>query len=236
MSSLAFLQAGAAGNPTARSPMAADAAAAGARMASREGWEVAVAFGEPEAERRACSEAVAFADLSHLGKLEIQGEAGAIAAALGASLELGSASSAGGAWLAAVTPRRALAICPCAGTAAMRERLEAERALHVLDLTCSLAALAVVGPLAREAFARFCALDLRPAHMPVGAFRPGSAGRTPAYVLREGEQRYLLLFGAAYGSYMWSLLADVAGHLGGQPVGVEAIAAAAGETGGPADA
>ena len=58
--------------------------------------------------------------------------------------------------------------------------------------------------------------------MPVGAFRPGSVARTPGMVLREAEDRYLMLFGAALGEYVWTVVADAAGHLGGGPVGADA--------------
>jgi hypothetical protein len=50
--------------------------------------------------------------------------------------------------------------------------------------------------------------------------------RTPGFVLREDEQCYLTLFGAAYGSYVWELVADAATHLGGRPVGEDALAGA----------
>ncbi|HYZ81643.1 MAG TPA: hypothetical protein VE571_10260, partial [Solirubrobacteraceae bacterium] len=76
---------------------------------------------------------------------------------------------------------------------------------------------------ARETFARFCALDLRPQVTPVGALRPGSIGRQPGLLIREDEDRYLFLFGWATGEYMWSVVADAAGHLGGGPVGVDAL-------------
>ena len=56
-------------------------------------------------------------------------------------------------------------------------------------MTGSSAALTIAGPLARETFARFCALDLRPDVAAGRArFRPGSVARTPGFVLREDER------------------------------------------------
>jgi sarcosine oxidase gamma subunit len=178
--------------PLARSPMERAARAAGARFEVRDGWNVAVAF---EAGR------CALTDLSHLGKLEVHGSAGI-------ALELGTAMREGETWWCPVTRERTLAICPAAETAALRRRLEETAA--VVEVTTAYAALAISGPLAREVFARFCAIDLRPAVMPVGAFRPGSVARTPGMVLREAEDRYLMLFGAALGEYMWTVVTDAA--------------------------
>jgi len=93
-----------------------------------------------------------------------------------------------------------------------------------VDVTCGLAALALVGTDARELLARFCAIDVRPAVTPVGGFRPGSVGRTPGYVLRETEQRLLVLVGWALGEYLYEVVADAAGHLGGGPVGADTLA------------
>lgn len=98
-----------------------------------------------------------------------------------------------------------------------------------LDLTSAYAGLWLLGPLAREVFARVSALDLRPAVAPVAALRPGSVARTPAIVLREREDGYLVLFGAAYAEYMWTAVVDAVQRLGGAPVGVDAARAERGD-------
>jgi glycine cleavage system aminomethyltransferase T len=188
-------------NAVARSPMEREALAAGARFELRDGWNVAVGY---DGEERALRETVAFADMSHLGKLELNEPAGS---------ELGLATWTNGAWWCPVTRDRTLVI---GELGSLRER--------GVEMTTSYAALAIAGPLSRELFARFCALDLRPQSAPPSAFRPGSVARTPGYVLRENGDRFLMLFGWALGRYMWETVADAAAHLGGAPVGVDALA------------
>jgi len=229
--SLEFLSIGAESDAraVARSPMAAPAGRAGARWERRGAWEVAVAYGEdPVRESARATGAVAFADSSHLSKLELQGAADAldaVAAAAGAALRLGEAVRAAGppgpagAWWCRLTPTRALVVGEIAPPAA---DLEAP-GVRVADVTSAFGAATVLGPLAPELFARFCALDLRPRSTPVGALRPGSIARQPGVLIREAEQRFLFLFGAAYGEYMWATLADAAASLGGGPLGLEAV-------------
>ena len=249
--SLAFLTPDAVGEAVAaRSPMERLARAAGARFELRDGWNVAVAFGDPARERALLDDGVAFADRSHACKLELQASPAALAeivaaAAGGATLEPGHAVRAGGAWWCPVTPARVLVLGEPGAAHAARLRGTVARAVDrarirgaaaeaadgasttvtAVDVTSGLAALALAGPGARELLARFCAIDARPAVMPVGAFRPGSVARTPGYVLRDGEERLLVLVGWALGHYLWTVVADAAEHLGGGPVGTDALMA-----------
>jgi len=177
--------------------MERDAEAAGARFEIRDGWNVAVSFAAEDA-----AGPVAFADSSHLPKFELQGKH---------DLTLGVAERRDGAWWCPVTSTRAFVIGgPRPADAG-------------LDVTTTFAALTIAGPLSRELFARFCALDLRDQSTPLRAFRPGSVARTPGFVLRENGDRYLMLFGAALGHYMWTTIADAAAALGGGPIGADAL-------------
>jgi sarcosine oxidase subunit gamma len=219
-------------DPVARSPMEHSARGAGARFEVRDGWNVAVGYGaDAESEAAQVAESTGWADVSHLTKLELQAAPEVLEAVAGeceAELRRSEAVRAGDAWWCRVTPTRALVIAePAVGTA-LRDRLTQAAAgaegASVLDVTTVFAAMTLVGPLAREVFARFCALDLRPSRAPVRSLRPGSIGRQPGIVVCEAENRYLFLFGWATGEYMWSVVADAAVHLGGAPVGVDALA------------
>ena len=198
----------------AHSPMERLARGAGARFEVRDGWNVAVEF--PGADGP--GDAVSWVDVSHLGKVELQGPSEAIDAAAGTELPFGTAVRRDDAWWCRLTQTRALVI----GKGGWASITGAE-GLDALDVTTNFAALTLLGPLARETFARFCALDLRPQVTPVNALRPGSIGRQPGIVIREDEERYLFLFGWATGEYMWEVVADAGGHLGGHPVGADAL-------------
>jgi glycine cleavage system aminomethyltransferase T len=206
--------------PVARSPMEPRARAAGGRFEIRDGWNLATGFSrDPEALART---AVGWADVSHMRKLELQGPETALQAAAAAAgvdeLVLGRAARASEAWWCPLTRERVLVIGAADG---LRSGLPDE--VSVLEVTTVYAAMTLVGPLARETFARFCALDLRPQSTPVGGLRPGSIARQPGLVVREGEDRYLFLFGWAVGEYMWTVVEDAARHLGGGPLGLDAL-------------
>jgi heterotetrameric sarcosine oxidase gamma subunit len=217
--SLAFLSPSS--GALSRSPMERQAAAAGASFEERDGWNVASRFDGLDAERERVRSTVGFADLSQLGKVELQGPQPR-------PLELGTGTLADGMWWCPYTPERTLVLCDPADRSSLVGRLSEhasgqEELTSVVDVTTAFAAIAIGGPLAREVFARFTAIDLRDQITPVRGFRPGSVGRTPGAILREGEQRWLMLFGAALGQYMWTVVADAAESLGGGPVAADVL-------------
>jgi glycine cleavage system aminomethyltransferase T len=191
--------------------MERQARAAGAQFEVRDGWNVATSYGSPEQERHACASTAGWVDVSHIGKLELQGQ-GIIKSA---GLELGRATRRDGAWWCPLTPDRALVI---------GERpTNIPDAASVVDVGTVFAAMTLVGPLSREVFARFCAADLRPKVTPVTGLRPVSIARQPGLIVCEADDRYLFLFGWAVGQYMWTVVEDAAVHLGGRPVGLATL-------------
>lgn len=221
----------------ARTPMERVAGEAGARFERRSGWNITVGYGDPERERELLQRGVAFVDRSQLAKLELQAQPGMLAAVVAAAsgglgLQPGLASRAQGAWWCPVTPSRVLVLGEPVVAMALRDGLAraadevapaGAATITVAEVTCGFAGLALIGPGARELLARFCAIDVRPIATPVGGFRPGSVARTPGYVLREAEQQLLVLVGWALGEYLWQVVADAAEHLGGGPVGANAL-------------
>ena len=120
---------------------------AGARIELRDGWNVAVSY--PAA---SFGESVSWCDTSHLPSCSCR--------ASDRSLPFGTAVRRRRRLVVSADGRRALVV---------GARPELPEDLEVVDVTSVFASLTIAGPLARECFARFCALDLRPSVTPVGA-------------------------------------------------------------------
>jgi glycine cleavage system aminomethyltransferase T len=230
--------------PTGRSPIEWTHRELKAAFAERAGWRIVTGYGERDREAAACRRAVGLADLAFLGKLELQADPGIVSSAVsrlagGATLEPGRATVHDGVWWCPMTPRRVLALTPPERTGAVRDQLEAAASeapsASAIETTAAWGSNAVVGPLARETFARSTALDLRPQAFPEGGFAPVSVARTPGLILRQRGDHFLHLFGAGYAQYVWTVFADAAISLGGRTVGVEALSAL-GADWGPDDA
>ncbi len=223
MSTLAFLTPDVrSAEVLARSPMERLARDAGGRFEPRDGWNVAVGFDSAAVQTERMTKTVGFSDRSSLTKFELSTSPEAVAE-LG--LAPGTAEFRDGAWWCPITPDRLLVFGEPASAATLRAAVDSLGG-RVVDLSSALCAMTLVGPGCRELLARFCAIDVRPAVAPVRAFRPGSVARTPGYLLVEDEQRLLIFVGWALGHYLWETVADAAGHLGGGPVGADALGGA----------
>jgi glycine cleavage system aminomethyltransferase T len=218
--------------PALRSPVEWVHRDASASYSERAGWHLVADYGNPEAEAQACRRSVGVADVSHVGKLEIQGDADVVAGIVadlagGARLELGRASQNDGVWWCPIAAERVMALTPPEATAGVRDGLEEAASgaafVSVCELTTALGSNAVVGPLSRETFARSTALDMRPGAFAEGAFAPVSVARVPGMVLRAAGDSFVHLFGSGYANYVWTVFADAAEHLGGRAVGVDAL-------------
>lgn len=223
--------------PVVQSNIEARLVSDGAEIQERDGWRVAVGYGDPAAESRALAETVGVAELSCLGVIELIAPPASVEAIVrdvaGVPVSLGEGSWGADAWWCPVRPDRVLAVTGPGQTRVLRERLEAAASeapglCTVTDLTSAITAFCVAGPRARENFARYCALDLRDREMPVRGFMPGSVGRVPGMLLRQSQDRYLHLFGAASAEYMWETVIDAAEELGGRPVGIDALGSVSG--------
>jgi len=218
--------------PLLQSNIESELVEAGAQIEERDGWRVAANYGDTIAEKKACSESVGVAELSSLGITELLANPAVIEVitteVAGTAAKLGEAVFAGGAWWCTVKPDRVLAITSPGDTASLRGRLESAAATRneltsVTDLTSTLSTFSVSGPLARDTFARITALDLREREFPLCGFLPGSIGRVPGLLLRQGPDSFLHTFGAASAQYMWESVIDAAEELGGRPVGIDAL-------------
>ena len=225
--------------PPQRSPIEYAHRDAGARLSERAGWNLVSDYGDPAKEAAACKASVGVADLSCLGKLELQAAPETVSAIVsgligGAALEPGRATLHEGTWWCPMSPSRVIAVSWPEDTPRVREALESAGGggsfASVVETTAAWGSNAVVGPQARETFARTMALDLRPGSFGELDFAPVSVARTPGLVLRVEGDSFLHLFGAGYADYTWTVFVDAAESLGGRAVGVDALPAPLGAT------
>ena len=223
--------------PVVQSNIEAALVADGARIEERDGWRIAVDYGDPAAESKAVAETLGVAELSCLGVIELIAPPASVEQVVtqvaGQQVRLGEGSWGADAWWCPVRPDRVLAVTGPANTRDLREQMEQAAAAApglctVTDLTSSMTAFCSAGPRARDCFARYCALDLRDREMPVRGFMPGSVGRVPGMILRQSQDRYLHIFGAASAEYMWEMVIDAAEGLGGRAVGIDALGSLSG--------
>lgn len=201
---------------------------AGAAFVVRGSRRVAAHFGSVPGEIAVCRHGVGVADRSDAGKLELRGPGSAVAhvleRVLGQRLLPGWAVRAYGAWWCPVTRERVLVLGDEAAVADLGPVVDSAAAgvpgVSTIDLSGDYAAIAAIGPRA-EALMRDA--GLLAGSLPVGGFCPRAGALTPALVLREDSDRFLLLVPEAHGSGAWRHLMVAGRALGATCVGRDAL-------------
>jgi heterotetrameric sarcosine oxidase gamma subunit len=201
---------------------------AGGVMSEREGHPVAANFGSAATELAICVKRVGLAVRSELDALEIAGPepwlAHFLEGSLGGRVPVeGEAVRTARSWCCRVAPDRAVVIGPWSAaarwSAIMRHAIITGAAVDCTDRSDSATALTLVGPRAARL------LDdagLEPG-LPVGGVRETWFAGTTALILREADDRFLLLLDADHAVDAWQELFDVGRALGLSMVGAEAL-------------
>lgn len=218
----------------------------GAELREEGPWRRPESFTHPEEEAERVRKAVGLADVSPVGKLDLQGQdldrlleevSGAPPPAvnsvgrflLGESAECLGCRLARDECLLLTAPSDLEAV-----RAALEPRLETWCA-HLTDLTSTLAALDLAGPAGPEVLAKLVALDLRSAVFPPLALAQAGLARVHTIVIRLDLGRHLayrLLIPREHGEFVWDVLLDAGQEFGMVPFGAAAHArlGAEGET------
>jgi aminomethyltransferase len=179
-----------------RSPLHEETRQAGARFVLRAGWEVPASFGPVAAEMAACRASAGIADLSHVAKVELEGPPEVLAAS--------DARDDRSLWWCPLADDHALLLAEHLAPAELRERLEdevADEEALVVDVTERFAAIAVVGPRAREVLAT----------------------GVPGMLLAQHGERFLVVCDPGDAPDVWRALSAAGRPLGAAHVGLDAL-------------
>jgi glycine cleavage system aminomethyltransferase T len=201
---------------------------AGAVMALRDGHPVAAHFGSTATELAVCVKRVGLAVRSDLGTLELTGPepwlSHFLADALGQHLPSpGRAGRTAGTWCGRVAGDRAVVVGPWSATARwtrfVREAIVTGSAIACSDRSASATALTLVGPRV-ERLLGDVGLE---ADLPVEGVREGWFAGSPAVLLRESLDRYLVIVDAGRASAAVGELFSAGAAFGLSMVGAEAL-------------
>ena len=218
------------------SPLNAASEKLGARWVEVDGWRCAADYGNPAEEVAALRAGAGLADVSQIGKIQIEGlqAAAMLAAVLGAGPEaVGDHArvEAGDLYclrpdmyFLSVRPGTETSVCAALDNAAAAQ----PGLVTVTDVSHGLAAIELVGPRVVDVMTRVCGLDFSAAAFPNQAARQASVAKTRQLIARQdrGELPCYTLFGArSLAAYVWGVLLDAGRPFGLAPVGLEALSA-----------
>jgi glycine cleavage system aminomethyltransferase T len=188
---------------------------AGAHMAERQGWLMAVDFGSVASEVAVSTARAGLADVSSAGKFELRGSEDALAA-LGAP-GIGEGVRSGLSWWCRAGSELLLVV----SAPGAREELEEQTAGHAVeltDVTAERVALCLLGPAGKRVLERAgCEVS------PVGGVRTESVFGVPTLTLHQDVRRWLLVAPADDAVDLWHGLSSVGAPLGLAHVGADAL-------------
>jgi glycine cleavage system aminomethyltransferase T len=222
--------------PVMRSPLHRAHERAGATFALDEGWEYAASYPDPAAVERATAQAVAVADVSARGKIDLRGDLGGLFTRIARTSEgwepgqlvpiEPAPSEEHPGLIAPISAVWAILFCPPASLDTRLEELEEPPAgsAMVTEVSSQYSGIALTGPRAFDLLARLTPFDL-------GELGPGAAVATralevTAFLLhRDLEPSVVELWvSSSHARYAWESILELGAGLGAAPVGRDAFA------------
>jgi glycine cleavage system aminomethyltransferase T len=201
---------------------------AGGVMVVRDGHTVAAHFGSTATEVAVCVKRVGLAVRSDLAALDVVGPEPWLAQFLADTLgrqvpSLGRARQIAGTWCCRVASDRATVIAPWSTTARwtriVRDAIVTGAPIACTDRSESATALTLVGPRVAQVLADVGLHN----DLHVEGIREGWFADSPALLLRESADRYLVLVDSEQAGNAWRELLDAGRSLGLSMVGTEAL-------------
>ena len=223
--------------PTARSAMHYRHLELGAQMTEHEGWTLPARYTDAEAETARVREGVGITDISHVGKIRLQGESvdEVLREAIPnyQAMSVGSVSISGDTVVARLANDDCLILTGQANANHVLDSLKLDGYAHPVSVTSVLAAVRIIGPNISQVIAGVSDLDLAPPYFPDLSCAQGMVAEIHGTVIRRdisGLLTYDLYFGRDYGDHMWESLIDAGERHGLTPFGLEALSALCGES------
>ena len=224
--------------PSARSALHYRHIDLGAKMVEHEGWTLPARYSDPDDEAVGVRQGVGITDISHVGKIRLQGESAqqAILEAIPdyRATSIGTAAiTEAGHVVARLADDDCLIITESGQINATLKSLRQNGCAHPVNVTSVLAGVRIVGPTAPAVFAGVSELDFAPHTFPEFTCAQSMVAEIHGTIIRRDIGNLLsydLYFSRDYGDHMWESLIDAGEHHGLTPFGIEAMRALCGES------